>query len=168
MAFINFAAVSMSAITAQSNVNEQAANAIQFFQSRARVATSVSNDSAGTILTMGFDDNYNADSDGDSLAYNDRDHVETFQIVGASTNILSSTNSLVYTTTNGFRKVLIPSGVCKLPGRNIFTVTNTSTVLLRFAIVDTYALDRYQSIDIQSTAVILNRRLATNIISILP
>ena len=168
MAFMNFAAISMSGITTQSTVNDQAAHTIQFIQSRARIATSVSNDAAGTILTLGFDDNYKSDSNTNGLAYDDVDHVEKFQIIGSSTNIQSSTNSLVYIPATGPQKILIPTGVCKLPGRNIFRVTNSATVLIRFAIVDTYARGRYQSIDIQATAVPLNRSFPTNMITILP
>jgi type II secretory pathway pseudopilin PulG len=167
LAFINFSSVSMSGITAQANVNEQAATALQMMQSRARTATSVSNDATGSILTLGFDDNYNVDSNGDGLAYNDTDHIEQFKIVGTSTNVLNSTNSLIYISTNGYQQVLIPTGLVKLPGRNVFTVTNAATTLIRFAVVDGYAPDRYQAIDIHSTAVILNRTVATNVIAII-
>lgn len=163
-----FASVSMSGITAQSELNDQVGRALAVIQSRARFATSISNDASGSTITMGFDDNYNVDSDGDTLPYNDKNHFESFQFVGTSTNIASSTNSLVYLSTNGYRKVLIPTGVIKLPGQNIFTVTNNGTALIRFAVVDILALDRYQSVDIQGTAVILNRRSSTNFIAIIP
>ena len=168
MSFINFASITMSGITAQSTINEQAASAIQLFQSRARSATFVSNDVTGNIVILGFDDDYATDSDGDKLTYNDKDHFETFAMIGTSTNLQSSTNSLVYTSTNGYQKTLIPTGVCKLPQQNVFTVTNDATVLIRFGVVDTYARDHYQSIDMQTTAVLLNRRSLTNFISILP
>ncbi len=168
MSFISFATITMSGITAQSTINDQAAHAIALLQSRARIATSVSNDASGTTMTLTFDDNYQLDSSGDKLPYNDKDHVESFKMVGSSTNLLSSTNSLIYTGSNGLPRVLIPTGVCKLPGRNVFTVTNTDTVLIRFGIVDGYAEDRYQAIDIQTTTVLLNRRSLTNYISILP
>ena len=168
VSFINFASVTMSGITAQTTINDQAANAVQFFQSRARSATSVTNDVTGNIVILGFDDDYETDSDGDKLTYNDRDHFETFAVIGTSTNLQSSTNSLVYTSTNGYKKILIPSGVCKLPQQKVFNVTNSATVLIRFGVVDTYARDHYQSIDIQTTAVLLNRRALTNFISILP
>ncbi len=168
MSFINFTSVTMSGITAQSTLNDQAADAVQLLQSRARVATSVSNNPAGDTVYLGFDDNYDVDSNGDKLPYNDADHIEQFQFLGTSTSIQSSTNILVYTSTNGAMRVLIPTGVCKLPGRNIFTVTNKATLLIRFAVVDTYARDRFQSIDIQSACVLMNRRTSTNIISILP
>jgi Tfp pilus assembly protein PilW len=168
MAFINFASMTMSGITAQSAVNEQAAGALQLIQNRARLATMVTNDNSGSTLTFGFDDNYGVDSNGDKLPYNDTDHLEKFRVIGTSTNLATSTNSLVYISANGYQKVLIPTGVCKLPGRNIFTVTNQATALIRFAVVDTYARNRYQSIDIQSAAVILNRRFSTNTITILP
>ncbi len=168
MSFISFASTTMSGITAQSNINEQAANAISLLQSRARIATSVSNDASGNTVTLTFDDDYNVDSSGDKLAYNDKDHIESFKMVGSSTNLQASTNSFIYIGTNGMQRVLIPTGVCKLPGRNLFTVTNGGTVLIRFGIVDGYSEDRFQAIDIQTAAVLLNRRSLTNYISILP
>jgi hypothetical protein len=64
--------------------------------------------------------------------------------------------------------LLVPAGVRNLPGYNIFTVTNRSTTIVRFGVVDGYGRDRYQSIDIQATAVPLNRPAATNFIAILP
>ncbi len=168
ISFINFASITMSGITAQSTINDQAANAVQLFQSRARIATSVSNDATGTIVTLRFDDDYETDSDGDKVPYNDLNHLETFAMIGTSADLQSSTNSLVYTSTNGYQKILIPSGVSPLPGQWVFTVTNGATVLVRFGVVDTYARDRYQSIDMQTTAVLLNRRVLTNYIAILP
>lgn len=168
LVFTTFAATTMSSITAQTTVTDQASKALQLIQSRSRLATSISNDVSGGKLTLGFDDNFLVDSDGDKLAYNDRDHFEVFQVIGTSSNLMTSTNSMVYIAGDGSRRILIPTGVGKLPGQNIFTVTNRATALIRFAIVDTLALDRYQSIDIQSTTVILNRRMSTNTISILP
>jgi type II secretory pathway pseudopilin PulG len=169
--FFQFAGVSMSGATSQSLINQRAGNTIEFIQSRARLATFVSNDASGNTLSLAFDDNTSVDSDGDGRAYNDRDHYERFQFVGVngSTNS-TSTNSLVYipdiTSTN--LQVLIPSGVHNLPGFNIFTVTNGSTIVVRFSIVDGYGPDRYQTVDIQGTAVPLNRSSSTNVVSILP
>src|ERR1041385_4959311 len=156
MTFMNFAGISMSGITTQSTVNDQAAQALQFIQSRVRTATAVSNDTSGTVLFLGFDDNYGKDSNTNGLAYDDVDHFDRFEVIGSSTNVQSSTNKLVYIPATGAQKVLIPTGVCKLPNRRIFPVTNSATILIRFAIVDSYANDRYQSIDIQSIAVPLN------------
>ena len=50
----------------------------------------------------------------------------------------------------------------------MFTVTNTTTVLIRYVIVDSRAGDYYQSIDTQGAALALNRQATTNIISVLP
>jgi len=171
MAFMQFAGTSMSGVTAQSGINQQAGNAIEFIQSRARLATMVSNDASGKVLTLAFDDNPLVDSDGDGKAYNDQNHFERFQFLGlnGSTNT-ASTNSLVYipdiSGTN--RQVLISSGIHTLPGYNIFTVTNRSTAIIRFRIVPAYAAGHYQSVDIQATAVPLNRPPGTNVISIVP
>jgi hypothetical protein len=70
--------------------------------------------------------------------------------------------------TNSYQQSLIPAGVRNLPGCNIFTVTNGYTIIIRFGIVDTYSADGYQSMDVQATAVPLNRPTVTNVIGIIP
>jgi len=172
MTFLQFANISLSGTIAQTGMNQQAGNAIEFIQSRVRLATSVSNDASGNVLTMSFDDNPVVDSDGDGIPYNDKDHYEQFQFLGLNgdTNA-TATNRLIYilnTASPANQQVLIPSGVRNLPGYNIFTVTNKSTVIVRFGVVDTYTFDHYHSIDIQATAVPLNRPAQTSFISILP
>jgi type II secretory pathway pseudopilin PulG len=171
MWFLWFSGLAVSGVTAQALTTRRAANAIEFIQSRARFAVSVTNDSSGNVLTLGYDDDPSTDSDHDGTAYNDNDHYERFQFVGVNgSTTASTTNSLIYfsdiTRTN--HQSLIPTGVRNLPGYNIFTVTNRSTTIIRFGVVDSYALDRYQSIDIQATAVPLNRTASTNFIAILP
>jgi hypothetical protein len=169
--FFQFAALSMSGATSQALINQRAGNAIEFIQNRVRLATFVSNDASGNVLSLAFDDNRAVDSDTDGKAYNDRDHYEQFMFAGvnSSTNT-TSTNMLIYIadTANTNQRVLIPGGVHNLPGFNIFTVTNSSTIVIRFGIVDGYGADRYQSVDIQATAVPLNRSFTTNVITILP
>ena len=171
MAFFQFANISLSGTTAQTLLNQQAGNTMEFIQSRVRYATSVSNDASGNVLTMSFDDNPAVDSDGDGTTYNDKDHYERFQFVGVngSTNTTSS-NRLVYipdiTETN--QRVFISAGVHNLPSYNIFTTTNTATVIVRFGIVDNYVRDHYQSIDIQATALCLNHPPLTNFVGIIP
>lgn len=171
MAFFQFAGISISGAAAQSVLNQRAGNTIEFIQSRARLATFVSNDASGNVLTLAFDDNTSVDSNADGKTYNDRDHFEQFKFVGVngSTNTVS-TNLLVYVpdTAATNQQVLIPAGVHNLPGYNIFTVTNGSTIVIRFGIVDGYGPDRFQMVDIQGTAVPLNRSFSTNVISILP
>lgn len=172
MMFANSTVLSISAITAQSTINQQAGNAIEFLQINARLATSISNDTAGNILTLGFDDNFAVDSDADGKPYNDRDHFARFQFLGVnSTNSAAcATNRLVYfpnvNSTN--KRVLVSAGLRNLPGYKIFNVTNNNTVIIRFGMVDPQAADRYQAIEIQGTAVSLNRPASTNLISILP
>ncbi len=171
MAFMNFAGISMSGITGQTILNQQAGNAIEFVQSRVRLATSVSNSLSGNTLTLSFDDDPTVDSNGDGKPYNDKDHFERFKFIGVngSTSTII-TNKLVYipNINNTNQQVLIPAGVHNLPGYNIFTVTNGATAIIRLSVVDTYAGDHYQSIDIQATALPLNRSSTTNVISILP
>jgi Tfp pilus assembly protein PilW len=172
MMFINNASVSVSGITAQATLNYKAGQAIEFMQSRIQFATSISNDASGNALTLAFDDNYNVDSDGDGKTYNDKDHFERFQFLGVNGTNSSATasNSLIYIPRVGgtSRQVLLQSGVRNLPGFNIFTMTNGTTAVIRFGVVDPYGRDRFQSLDIQATGVSLNRRSSTNVISILP
>lgn len=171
MTFLWVSGMSASGITAQSICTQKAGYALEFLKSRVQLAVCVSNDSSGNTLTLGFDDDPQVDSDHDSITYNDRDHFERFQFIGTnSTAIAASTNRLIYipdiTRTN--QRTLIASGVRNLPGYQIFTVTNLATTVVRFGIVDTYGRDNYQSIDIQATAVPLNRPATTNFIAIIP
>ena len=173
MSFSRFALVAFSGITTQSMINQQAGIAIELIQFRAARATSLSNGVLGNTLTLGFDSNFAVDSDGDGDPVNDRDYFEKFQFFGLNTtnSAACATNILTYysdiTKTN--RKVLVKSGLRDLPGFKIFQVTNDNTVIIRFGIADAYVGDRYQSIDIQGTAVTMNRQVcATNFILIKP
>ena len=172
MTFINFAGVSASGITAQNVASAQAGYAIELIQNRTRFATSISNNAAGNSLTLGFDDNYTVDSDGDGKTYNDKNHFERFSFLGVnSTNYAAcSSNRLVYlpNVSSAASYVLLPNGVRNLPRYNIFTITNQTIAIIRFGIVDRNAKDYYQAVEIQGTAVSLNRPAATNVISILP
>lgn len=169
MLYMYFGGLAVSGITAQTFIGAQAGNTVEMIQMRARLATSAAADGAGNILTFGYDDDPTVDSDGDGKAYNDQNHFEQFQYLSV-TNGAAVTNSLVYIpdTRSTNQRVLIASGLRKLPGWNVFTVTNVSTALIRLGIVDTYARDHFQSIEIQAAAVPLNRPTPTNVISILP
>ena len=169
MAYMFFAGFALSGTTAQSMISAQAGTALELIQTRARLATGVSADASGNSLTFWFDNNPAVDSDGDGKAYNDRDRSERFTFLSV-TNGTSITNSLIYipdTTASGSR-VLISTGLRKLPNWNVFTVTNGVITLIRFGIMDTYARDHYRSAEIQAAAVPLNRPNVTNIVSILP
>ena len=173
MAFIKLGMLSFSGITVQSTINQQAGYAIEFVQSRARLATIIfTNDSAGNILTLGFDDDPLTDSDGDGKPYNDKNHFERFQFIGInSTNATAcSSNRLAYfpDISVASSNVLVPMGVRNLPRTNIFTIVNNNTVIINFGIVDSPTLDRYQAIDIQAAAVPLNRPAANATYAILP
>ena len=172
MTFMSFAGVSVSGITAQNIASEQAGSAMELIQSRTRFATSISNNAAGNSLTLGFDDNYTVDSDGDGKAYNDKNHFERFSFQGVnSTNAAAcSTNRLVYlpNITSTSSRVLVSKGLRNLPLYKIFTITNQTIAIIRFGIVDGNGKDYYQAIEMQGTAVSLNRPTTTNFISILP
>jgi Tfp pilus assembly protein PilW len=177
MVFIYYAAYAVSGVTAQTLINQQAGNSIEFIQSRVRFATSISNDVSGNILTLGFDDNVALDtaSNGfptNGIPWDDKDHFEQFQFLGVnSTNVSDCvSNQLVYiaNTQSNSTKVLVPSGVRNLTGFKIFTMTNQVIAIIRFGIADNYKTDKYQSIDIQGTGVSLNRVRTNNVLSIIP
>lgn len=171
VAFIMLAGKTISGALTQSNLNAQAGQLIEFIQLRARVATRVIADTNGLSLTLGFDDNTNVDSDGDGSPYNDDNHREQFLVRDADNNVATTDNNqLIYVPLVGTTReqVLVPAGLRKLPGKSFFTLTNGSTVLISFGIVDSYTRDNYQNIDIQGVAVPLNRGASSNIVSILP
>ncbi len=170
--FLTFARVSVSGIAAQAMVSDRSANAIAFMRSRIRIATSVAVDTTGNTLTLGFDDDYQTDSDGDGSAYNDNDHYETFKFTGTNgtNSATSAANRLIYTPRVGVAgsSVLVPFGVRNLPGYNIFSVPNSGIVVIRFGMVDSSTRDRFQSVDIQATGVSLNRPPSSSVVGVLP
>ena len=172
LAFVNFVRISITGVSSQMMITNSAGNAIAFMRSRIRVASSTTVDANGNTLTLGFDDNFSADSDGDGSFYNDKDHYETFAFVGTNgTGLTTSVSTrLVYTPKVGVagNSTLIPSGVRNLPSRKIFAVSSPGVVVIRFGVVDTKVRDRYQSIDIQATGVSLNRPASKSVISIIP
>jgi hypothetical protein len=171
MAFLWFCGLGVSGVSAQALSNQRAGNAAEFIQSRARFAINASNNISGNVLTLAFDDQPTIDgTDHNGITYDDMDHFERFQFIGVNGTNNFAGNKLIYipdiTKSNQF--VLIPTGVRNLPGYPIFTVTNSATTIIRFGIVDGYGRDHFQSIDIQSMAVPLNRAKTTNIISTFP
>src|ERR1041384_2257060 len=110
--FVQFAAVSYSSAVAQTDVNDRAGYALAMIHSRVRLATSMAVGPTGNTLTLGFDDNYEVDSDGDGTTYNDHDHFEKFKFIGVnSTNSAAcSNNTLVYyANTNSTSNVVLVS-----------------------------------------------------------
>ena len=172
LVFMNFAQVSVLGIAAQATVSSSAARAIAFMQSRIRFATSVTADTAGNTLTLGFDDDYKVDSDNDGLAFNDQNHYETFGLSGTNVtnSATASSNRLIYTPKVGANRnsVLVPFGVRNLPGLKIFTIANLNTAIIRFGVVDPSSQDRFQSIDVQATGVSLNRPASSTVIAVTP
>ena len=169
--FTIFASRSISGTVTQSSLNAQAGHLIEFIQLRARIATRISIAPDGNSFTLGFDDDTEVDSDNDGTAYNDQDHQEQFLVRDADGQIATTdNNSLIYRPKIGTpdEQVLIPTGVQKLPGRDFFTLTNGSVVLVNFGIVDPYARDYYQAIQIQGSVLSLNRTFSTNLVSLLP
>jgi Tfp pilus assembly protein PilW len=171
-AFLFFALRAMAGVSTQTVLNQKGGNAIEFIQSRVRFATTNFASSSGNTLTLGFDNDCTRDSDGDGRPYDDRDRFEQFKFIGNnSTNIADcATNLLVYisNTNSGTQQILISGGVRNLPGYKVFFVTNNVIVLVRFGIVDPKASDHYQAIDLQASAISLNRFWNTNVINIMP
>lgn len=171
IAFMSFASVSISGITAQNIANGQAGQALELIQNRARLATSMATNASGNMLTLGIDDDYTQDFDNDGKTYNDKQHFERFLFEGVnSTNLAAcSSNRLVYVpnVASPQTRVLVPKGVRNLPGCNIFAISNNAIAVIRFGIVDCNRRDYYQAVEIQGMAVSLNRS-PTNFISILP
>jgi len=171
MTFMSFAGKALSGATSQSIMNHQSGNAMEFILSSVRLATSVATDDSGRTLTLGFDDNFTTDSDNDGKAYNDRDHFEQFQFRnGDGDDNTIADNSLVYLPNSAAtnNQPLVQSGLRKLPDRNIFTITNGTTVLINVGLADSYTTDWNQSVELQLIAVPRNRPASTNLISILP
>jgi len=170
--FLFFTLRAMSGISAQSVMNQKGANALEFIESRARLATYMATSSSGNTLTLGFDDDPTRDTDGDAKTYDDRDHYEHFKFIGtSSTNVLAcATNNLIYipNTNSTYQRVLISGGVRNLPGFKVFSTTNSVITVVRFGIADPKTSDHYQAIDLQGSAVSLNRLWNTNVITIAP
>ena len=111
------------------------------------------------------------DSNGDGKPYNDQDHFEQFQVRDGDTNEKTTgDNALVYLpdAAQPGNRILLRSGVRKLPNREIFAITNSTTVLINLGLADSYGRDWNQSVDIQLIAIPRNRTAVTNTISILP
>ena len=170
-AFLFFSLRAMGSVSAQTVLNQKGGNAIELIQTRVRFATFIFVNSSGDTLTLGIDDDYTADSDHNGRAYDDKDHYEQFKFVGvSSTNIQAcATNQLIYisNTNSSVQRVLIPAGVRILPGFKVFSLTNNVAVI-RFGIADPRASDQYQSIELQGSALSLNRPLNPGVVSILP
>lgn len=174
LAFLLFGSRSASGAINQARINQDAGNAIQFIQSRVRLATSVSSDTSGNTLTLGFDTNNAVDSGhgGNGVAWGNQDYYAQFRFVGVNTtNLLNSaTNQLVWipnTTSSNQQQVLISAGVRNLPGHRIFSVTNSALATICFGVVDINSQDYYEAIEIQAMAASLNRSSA-NLVTILP
>ncbi len=170
MKFMIQSSQSFSGVATQSLYNAQAAQTLEFIQSRLRFATFIS--TATNTLTIGLDDDYTTDSDGDKITYNDRDHYEQFKFIGVnSTNAAyCAGNSIVYipnTNSPNIQRVMIAAGVRNLPNCNIFSVTNIVIVVIRFGVAAATP-GSYESIDVQGTGLSLNRLWNTNVLSIFP
>ena len=170
VAFMSFAGKSLSGAATQTFLNAEAGSGMEFILGRVRLATSISTDASQNTLTLGFDDNFNTDANGDGKPYNDVDHREQFQFRNGDGNDATiADNVLVYipNTTSTNSQTLLRS-VRKLPNTPIFTLTNLSTVIINLGVADTYTNDWRQSIELQLIAVPRNRPSTTNMVSILP
>ena len=150
---------SMASLTMQSSLNQVAGNGTEFIISRIRLANTGQVDTAGNTLTLGFDDNPDVDSDGDKIAWNDRDHYAQFQFVdldGFSTTL--DNNEMIYrtNTSNTASTVLVPASLRRLSSLPFFQITN-STVLINFGLLSTNDRAMSQAIEIRTKALMRNR-----------
>lgn len=170
--FLMFSLRAIAGISTQTVLNQKGGNAMEFIQTRVRFATTNFVSSTGNTLTLGFDDDPSTDSDGNGRTYDDRDHYEQFKFVGVnSSNVLDCvSNQLVYiaNTNSTTERVLISGGVRNLPGFKVFSTPNSSLVIVRFDICDSSPNIHFHAVDLQGTAVSLNRFGNTNVISIYP
>jgi prepilin-type N-terminal cleavage/methylation domain-containing protein len=122
---------------------------------RAAISLTVANN--GNHLTLAFDENPAADSNGDGDPYNDTNRVARFEFRnGDGRDATTTNNSLVLipntTLTNEFR-VLLPAGVRKLPGLPVFTLASTNRVQINLGTVDNVGNSKTQNAEMKATLV---------------
>ena len=160
--FVAMASRSLQGITTQNSVNQEASHASERILERIRLANTLTVTDAGNTLTLTYDDDPDVDSNGDSKTHNDRDHSERFQFSnGDGSDTTTADNKITYTdnVTSGTVENLVPNRVRKLPGTAVFSITNTTQVLVHFGLVDSYTNDFFQALEIKTSAV---RRNSTN------
>lgn len=147
-------------LTSQASHNQAAGNGAEFMISRIRLANSVTNDSLGNSVTLGFDDDPDVDSNGDGMKWNDQNHFEQFQFVDTDGKLSTLDDNMIVYKANATQltgTVLVPSSTRKLSGGPIFSVTNGTTVLINFGLLTTNASAFTQAIEIRTKAVMRNR-----------
>jgi len=147
-------------LTSQASHNQTAGNGAEFMISRIRLANSVTNDASGNTITLGFDDDPDVDSDGDGIKWNDQNHFEQFQFVDTDGNLSTlDDNKINYkaNTNQSTATVVVPSSTRKLSGGAIFSLTNSTTVLINFGLLTTNASAFSQAVEIRTKAVLRNR-----------
>ena len=147
-------------LTSQAGHNQAAGNGAEFMISRIRLANSVTNDSLGNSITLGFDDNPDVDSDGDGIKWDDQNHFEQFQFVDTDGSLSTLDDNMIVYKADASQvtgTVLVPSSTRKLSGQPIFSLTNSTTVLINFGLLSTNASAFSQAIEIRTKAVLRNR-----------
>ena len=160
--FVAMASRSLQGITTQNTVNQDASHASEYMLERIRLANTLAVSGGGNTLTLTFDDDPDTDSNGDTKTYNDRDHTEQFQFTNVDgSDTTTDDNKITYNayTATGTAVNLVPNRVRKLPSTAVFTITNSTQVLVNFGLVDSYSNDLFQALEIKTSAV---RRNSTN------
>lgn len=160
--FVAMASRSLQGITMQNSVNQEASHATEYILERIRLANTLTVTDSGNTLTLTYDDDPETDSNSDSKTYNDQDHSERFQFTnGDGSDSTTDDNKITYTANvaSGTPVILVPNRVRKLPGTPVFTITNTTQVLVNFGLVDSHTNDLLQALEIKTSAV---RRNSTN------
>jgi prepilin-type N-terminal cleavage/methylation domain-containing protein len=172
--FVTIAARTTSGIVQQTTINTQAGQTSLYLFDKVRYATSITNDTSGNTLTLGFDDNPESDSDNDKTTYNDKNRfvIIQFRNGDGKDSTLDDNQLIAYSRTNstfGPTNVLIASSIGKLAGRNVFTITNqTTTVIVNYLLADSFDTDGYQSSAVSSYFIARNRPDPGGVIKILP
>ncbi|HIG27443.1 MAG TPA: type II secretion system protein [Verrucomicrobiales bacterium] len=147
-------------ISNQAYINRKAGYGVEYIASRIRAASYITNDVSGERLSLGFDDNVLVDSGTDGITYNDADHWEYIFYEDTDNNATTTAdNKLNYQAVvgqNTYSFYIFDSGVKKLPGLNIFNVTNNIIVEINFGVFNSTLIGRTQSIEMKTKSVARN------------
>lgn len=161
MAFTEGASRSLANISNQSQITTATANLSQLIAQRIRLAVFASTDTNGNTLFLAFDDNINLDSDADGNKYNDRNHYESFQFNNTDgSDATTKDNQVLYRANTNLTNVVIvlSGGVRKLPGTNVFSLSQTGRVVhVNLGVLDRADGRSSQTIEIRTSFVRRNR-----------
>jgi len=126
-----------------------------------RSAVSMAVTQGGNRLILRFDENPAVDSNGDGIPYNDTNRTARFNFLdGDGSDSTITNNSFVFirdTSQSNEVKVLLSSGVRKLPGLPIFATVGTNGMLrINLGVVDNAGGKQNQTIELKTTMILRN------------